>query len=257
MNTYLSSLFATIFTTVGAIALSVASFFGYTQPHTVVVAVAPPVVVVATSSPVITLPMASTTASLPKKATPPIKIPVPPMYTPPIIVASTTPLATSTEAVSTSTLVTTIGTTTLAIQSVPLLFGGTVQAGKSVPVSYLQITNIGTAGAILKGFWIKQNGSAPGESIIGLSTVDDKGGSRGLAGGTEGSILFKNGLAFAPTDAYFAPGQMRLFTIKATMTGVIAPYIGMQLMIDVVSIETTAAVQGQFPIRGTTWTIGE
>lgn len=156
-------------------------------------------------------------------------------------------------AVGTSTA-STIGTTTLAIQSVPLLFGGTARAGESVPVSYLQITNIGTACTALKGFLVKQNGSASTTAIIGLSTVDDKGGSRGL---TEGSMPFENGIALAPTDALFAPGQMRLFTIKAIMAHDASPYVGTQLMISVISIETTAIVRGQFPIQGTTWIIAQ
>jgi hypothetical protein len=132
-----------------------------------------------------------------------------------------------------------------------------VHGGDAVPVSYLQINNIGQDGALLKGFWIRQNGSAPGEAVIGLSTVDDMGGSRGLVGGLEGSTPFKNGLAFASTTAYFAPGQMRLFTIKTIMTSQILPYLGAQLIIDVVSIDSTASPQGNFPIPGTTWTIAQ
>lgn len=169
----------------------------------------------------------------------------------------TTPIIIAPPPVSTSTESRTVGTTTLAVQSVPLLVGGTAHAGKSVAISYLQITNIGNEGALLKGFWVKQNGSASTTSIIGLSTVDDKGGSRGSVGGIEGFTPFQNGSAFAPTDAFFTPGQMRLFTIKAIMTNAVSAYIGTQLMIDVTSVETTATVKGQFPIRGTTWTIAE
>jgi len=120
---------------------------------------------------------------------------------------------------------------------------------------YLQIENVGTAGAILTGFWVKQNGTAPGEAVVGLTTVDDKGGSRGVNGNKEGETPFQNDIAIAPTDAYFAPGQTRLFTIKAHVSRTVTPYIGMTLMLDVTSIETTATVQGQFPITGTTWTI--
>ena len=165
-------------------------------------------------------------------------------------------LATGTLAVETNKKNAAKSSATLVVSSVPLLFGGVVHAGGSVPVSYLQITNIGKEPVVLKGFWIKQNGSAATQSIIALTTVDDKGGSRGSAGGTEGSILFKNGLAFAPTEATtFLPGQMRLFTIKATLTNTIYSYLGQQLMIDVTSIDTNANVTGSFPIRGTTWTI--
>ena len=279
------SLLSTVFNAIGAaflaVGLSVFSFFGYAEPSRIVVdVVTPPLetasasIVIATSSPTVvaTTTVASETKSAPKKVIPiPINVQKKiPITTTTIVVTttvqanqplgtntSTTPLVATSTPISTSTPSNMIGTTTLAIQSVPLLVGGTVHAGETVPVSYLQITNIGSEGALLKGFWITQSGSAPVESIIGLSTVDDKGGSRGLNGGTESSILFQNGLALAPTDAFFAPGQMRLFTIKAIMTRTISPYVGTQLMLEVASIETTAAVRGQFPIRGTTWTISQ
>lgn len=166
---------------------------------------------------------------------------------------STSSLATS--IISTSTPSVATGTTTLTIQSVPLLSGGVVHAGQSVPISYLEIINIGTSSAQLTGFWVKQNGSASTDSVVGLSTVDDKGGSQGLIRGAEGSALFTNGLAFAPTDTFFSPGQMRLFTIKAILAPDVTAYTGTALMIDVASIQTTATVEGNFPIRGTTWAI--
>ncbi len=145
--------------------------------------------------------------------------------------------------------------TTFAVASVPLLAGGVARAGASVPVSYLQITNTGDATTTLKGFWLKQNGNAPTATIIGLSTVDDKGGSRSLVGGVEGQTPFKNGQAFAPTDAVFAPKQMRLFTIKAMISNNIAASVGTQLMLDVTSLQVDAQLIGQFPIRGTTWVL--
>lgn len=146
--------------------------------------------------------------------------------------------------------------TTLAVSPVPLLFGGTARAGAAVPVSYLQITNVGKEPALLKGFWIRQTGSASTQSVIGLSTVDDQGGSRGSVGGLEGSTPFVNGLAFAPTDAQFAPGQMRLFTVKTVLSNNVSAYFGQQLMMEVAGLDASAALQGLFPIRGTTWTIG-
>ena len=165
-------------------------------------------------------------------------------------------LATGTLAVETNKKNATKSNTTLVVQSVPLLFGGVAHAGGAVPISYLQINNVGKEVATLKGFWVKQNGSASTQSVIGFTTVDDKGGSRGSAGGTEGFVLFKNGLAFAPTAVVtFAPGEMKLFTIKAVLTGDVSYYLGQQLMMDVTSIDANANVTGSFPIRGTTWTI--
>ncbi len=144
--------------------------------------------------------------------------------------------------------------TTFSVSSVPLLFGGTARAGTSVPVAYLQVKNTGKEAAQLRGFWIRQSGSAAVSSIIGLTTVDDKSVPRGSVGGTEGFSVFKDGKAFAPADAIFAPGQMRLFTIR-TVVSKSAP-AGRQLMIDVIGVDAAATIKGAFPIRGTTWTIG-
>jgi hypothetical protein len=147
-------------------------------------------------------------------------------------------------------------TTTVVISLVPLLIGGTVHASGSVPISYLQVANTGKGYALIKGFYIKQNGTAPADSIIGLTTVDDKNGSRGSVGGIEGQTPFKNGIAFAPvTNAILVPGEMKLFTIKVVMSSNVSSYVGQQLMIDVQSVDTNATVRGSFPIRGTTWTI--
>ncbi len=264
------------------ILMSISSFFGYAQP------VSPPIVIipevetkityvgatssvatsaiktdskVATSPPTVSV-VATSTA--PKAIPVPIPVPEKTPDTTPVVVGpcqTNLPVSTGSSTVSSTgaagTQVSTIGTTTLVIGSVPLLSGGTAHAGGSVAVSYLQITNVGKECALLKGFWVKQNGSAPVESIIGLTTVDDKGGSRGSTGGIEGATPFQNGLALAPTHALFAPGQMRLFTIKAIITQDVSMYVGLQLMIEVASIETTAAVRGQFPIRGTTWVIAQ
>lgn len=219
-----------------------------------------PVLTIATSSPPMVPGVATTSANA---ATPLVNVSKKASVTTTTVVTTTQtspPASTGasiTPPAATTTQPNTVGTTTLVVGRIPLLVGGAVHADETVSVSFLQITNVGEAGALLKGFWMKQNGSAPGESVIGLSTVDDKGGSRGLNGGVEGTVLFQNGLAFAPTNAYFAPGQMRLFTIKAIMAPSLSSYIGMELMIDVASIESAATVQGQFPIRGTTWTIVE
>lgn len=162
--------------------------------------------------------------------------------TTPTTVATSAP-ASSTEAI-------------LKVKLVPLLSGGLAKTGTSVPVSYLQITNTGKGYATLTGFTIKQNGSAPAESIIvGLTTIDDKGGLRGSVGGADGTVLFTNASALVPVNIELAPGQMRLFTIKAALGTNAASHLGKNLMIDVTSVETNAKVQGSFPIRGTTWTL--
>lgn len=148
----------------------------------------------------------------------------------------------------------TISKTSLEVKTVPLLFGGTAKPGSQVPISYLQITNTGKQIATLNGFWIKQNGSAPDNSITGLTTVDDKGELRGFSQTTS---PFKNGVAFAPTAANvtLTPGQTRLFTIKAILSNDAYLHTSKNLAIDVTSLETNSGVIGTFPIRGTTWTI--
>jgi hypothetical protein len=95
------------------------------------------------------------------------------------------------------------------VATIPLLTGGLARKNESIPISYLQITNTGKESETLKGFWVKQNGSASTKSIIGLSTIDDKGGSKHSTSVIEGKSPFKDGLALAPTDVVFAPGQMK------------------------------------------------
>ncbi len=147
------------------------------------------------------------------------------------------------------------GASTLVVESVPLLSGGTARAGTSVPVSYLYIRNTGKENARLEGFWVKQNGSASTKAVIGLTSVDDKEIAHGSVGGSEGSTPFKDGLAFVPIEIMFTPGQERLFTIRAILTDDVSSYAGAQLKIDVTGVESNASEKGTFPIRGTTWTI--
>lgn len=148
------------------------------------------------------------------------------------------------------------GTSTLFVESVPLLSGGIARAGTSVPVSYLYLRNTGKDYTTLTGFWVTQNGSASTKAVIGFTSVDDKEIAHGATGGSEGTTPFKNGSAFVPMDIVFTPGQERLFTIKAILTSDVSSYAGTQLKIDVTGVESNAQESGVFPIRGTTWTIG-
>lgn len=173
--------------------------------------------------------------------------PITPPATPPTIIYDTPPPPIVSPVLS--------GEATLVVSSVPLLSGGVVKAGKSVPVSYLQIINTGGNTATLTGFTVRQNGSASVQSVIGFTTIDDKGGSQSSTGGVEGSTPFKDGVAFVPTQVIFAPGQMKLFTIRAVLSSNISSYVGTDLKINVASITTTAKIEGVFPITGTTWTI--
>lgn len=143
----------------------------------------------------------------------------------------------------------------LTAASIPLLGGGIANAGATVPVSYLQIRNTSESSVELKGFWVSQSGSASDASVIGFSSVDDKGGSRASVGGVEGKAALSKGKAFIPSTATFAPGERKLFTLKAQLPSSVESYVGSTLMLDVTGIEGNGTFKGTFPIRGTTWTI--
>ncbi len=146
--------------------------------------------------------------------------------------------------------------TTFVIEALPLLTGGSAKQGTSVPVSYLQVTNIGKNAGVLKGFWVKQNGSASAKSVIGLTTVDDSGLLKGSVGGVEGTTPFKDNMAFVPVpDITIGAGQMKLITIKAGITANVSSYVGTSLMLDVTGVDTNAKTRASFPIRGTTWNL--
>ncbi len=144
---------------------------------------------------------------------------------------------------------------TLVIESVPLLFGGTAKAGEAVSVSYVQVINIGKEEASLEGFTLTQNGNASVDAIQALRAVDDTGLIQGSTESTSVGLQFKNGSAFVPIQASLAPGQMRLFTIKAVMKNDTARYVGTQLQMNLANAHSNASLKGAFPMYGTTWTI--
>lgn len=139
---------------------------------------------------------------------------------------------------------------TLSVTTLPLLAGGSTRAGTNVPVAYLQLRNTGSEAVHVTGFNVKQNGTASTNVITALSTVDDKGLSRGVSA----TNPFKNGIAFAPTDSIIEPGALKLFTIKAQLG--LNVTAGTNLMLDVVSVGSNGSEKGVFPLRGTTWAIG-
>ncbi len=149
--------------------------------------------------------------------------------------------------------------TVLKVVPIPLLFGSVAHAGALVPVSYLEVINRSAATTSIAGFWLEQDGTAPVSAIAGFSSVDGKGGSRAATGGAGGAALFKNGKAFVPSTAVLAPGEMRLFTLKAQLSPLAAQQAaGRTLMLNVAGVDTggPATFQATFPIRGTTWTVG-
>ena len=145
--------------------------------------------------------------------------------------------------------------TTLVVAPIPLLAGGIAKAGKSVPISYLQVINIGKVDAEVKGFTIKQNGTASTNAVIGLTAVDDADTFRSEVGGTEGSRVFTDNKATIPANVIIPAGTRKLFTLKAELSSNVIPYLGTQLRLDVTGVDSNASVRNAFPIRGTTWTI--
>ncbi len=143
--------------------------------------------------------------------------------------------------------------TTLVVSAVPLLSGGVARANASIPLSYLQVSNIGNKPATVTGFMLKQNGRASTDGIIQLSTVDDKGLSRAASTGTR---PFSKGVATAPANGTLLPGETKLFTIKAQVGSSVAVYAGSSLMIDVTGVETNGKVRANLPVKGTTWMFG-
>jgi len=150
---------------------------------------------------------------------------------------------------------------TLAVSPIPLLFGGVARAGNAVPVSYLQVTNIGKEALVLNGFNLMQNGTASVDVVSGFTLFDGTDaflGSVENVSGPRGSALFKSNAAFFPAVVSFDPGQMRLFTIKAVITnntGVLSQNFGKNLMLGLTSVDTNGSVRGVFPIRGVSWII--
>lgn len=139
----------------------------------------------------------------------------------------------------------------LSVSALPLLVGGNALPNASVPVAYIKVANPSKEIAYIDGFTLKQNGSANTDSVIGFATSDDKGGSRATITDPK---LFKNGSAFVPLKTEVAPGQVRIFTIKALVNGNGAQ-AGKQLMLDVASINTGAKLTAVFPLRGVTWNL--
>ena len=139
---------------------------------------------------------------------------------------------------------------TLSASMVPLLMGGTANSNASAPVAYVKLTNTGTATTSIQGFTLTENGTAPDAVVAGFTTSDDKGGSRATI-----TTAFNKGSVFVPLAATLAPGQIRIFTIKANL-GAVSAYRGTQLKIDVASVKTDGTIKGMFPLRGTTFTLG-
>lgn len=143
-----------------------------------------------------------------------------------------------------------VGTAQVSIATIPLLTGGSTRDGATVPVSYLQVRNTGRSHATLSSFTVQQRGSASTNAIASLTVVD----SLGTTVGTSSAYPFKNGAASIPIASTLQPGEMRLYTIKATV-GNTRTELYKNLMLDVSGATLNGTPSAQFPLRGTTWTL--
>lgn len=146
--------------------------------------------------------------------------------------------------------------TIFAVEAVPLLNGTVARAGSAIPISYLQVINIGKEAGNVEHFEVMQNGSAPTSAIVGFVVMDNRSTTTTAVGSVLKPITFKNGKARIPVDIAINPGQMRLFTIKAVLAPNLSGMYFTQLKLDIASVETNAKERGAFPIKGTTWMLG-
>lgn len=138
----------------------------------------------------------------------------------------------------------------ITVSGIPLLMGGPVRAGSSIPVAYVQVRNTSTATTTLKGFDLAENGPGSGIGISGFETSDDKGGSRTVVGSAAGPTRFTDGKAFVPLSATIAPGALRIFTVKAIAANDPKADLNATLIVDVAGVQADGTVTGAFPLRG-------
>lgn len=141
--------------------------------------------------------------------------------------------------------------TTFVVESVPLLVGGIAKKSQTIPVSYLQIINIGNKEGKVESLTVKQNGSAPFNSLTSLSVFNEQGFISSID-----ASEFKSSTIVVPVNIQIVSKQMQLLTVKATLANNASAYNGTQLKLDVSGVTTNSKMQSKFPILGTTWTIG-
>ena len=164
-------------------------------------------------------------------------------------------IASGTLSVGTTTSATGKSDTIIVVVPVPLLAGGIARSGATIPLSYLQVVNLGKVSTTIHGFTIKQNGSTNIDAITALTVSDDSKLLHGSVTKNDGSLVFKNGSAVVPIEAVLAPDQMRLFTLKAVLASTLTQYAGTQLKMDIVGVTTSALLKNTFPVRGVVWKI--
>lgn len=145
---------------------------------------------------------------------------------------------------------------TVIVQPVPLLIGGVARSGATVAVAYLQVINISTATATIKGFTLRQTGTAPASTMVGMTSVTDNGMARGTVGNMMTGTPFIGNDVVVPLETTLAPREMRLVTIKAVMSPMLASSLGATVVLQVVGVSGSLLPKATFPLFGTVWTIG-
>jgi hypothetical protein len=149
-----------------------------------------------------------------------------------------------------------VALTTLVVQKIPLLAGGTVKAGSGVAVAYLQVINVGAVPAKLTGFLLGQVGSAPASVIAGVSITDELGTARGSVGNMISDTPFVGTNVSVPLSTTLAPKESRLFTVRAVVASTATANVGQTVSLALLGLTADAHIQSTLPLYGVTWTIG-
>lgn len=148
-----------------------------------------------------------------------------------------------------------VALSSLVVQKIPLLSGGTVKAGSGVAVAYLQVINVGTNPARLTNFSFGQAGNAPATLITGVSITDELGVARGSAGNMMSGTPFVGTNVNVPIVAVLAPKESRLFTVRAIVSPLAVANIGQTMSLSLLSLTSDARVVSALPVSGVVWTI--
>jgi hypothetical protein len=148
-----------------------------------------------------------------------------------------------------------IPATTLVVQKVPLLSGGSVKASTEVPVAYIQIINVGENPSIINALAVRQVGSAPVSAITKMSVIDQFDTINGSIGNGTSISPFITDTAKIPTQITLAPKESRLFTIRASVAGNVPANIGRTISLALLGLESNSIIASALPVYNPNWTI--
>lgn len=149
-----------------------------------------------------------------------------------------------------------VALTTLVIQKIPLLAGGTAKVGSGVAAAYLQVINVGMNPANITGFTFGQYGTAPASVMTGVSITDELGTARGAVGNMISGTPFVGSQIFIPLVTTLAPQESRLFTVRAVVSATALGNVGQTISLALLGLGADARVQSTLPLTSVVWTIG-